>query len=67
MGMKEKLDAQHEYTLMEIRLSAEDVKSYVRDEVKKVEKRVSRLEHLCSYVSGGIGAVVLYLKYGPKH
>jgi hypothetical protein len=66
MSRKEEEKARHEYTLMEIRLSAEDVKEYVRGEVKKVEKRVSRLEHLCSYVSGIIGAGILYIKYGHK-
>jgi len=65
MSRKDEEKARHEYTLMEIRLSAEDVKEYVRDEVGKVSRRVTRMEHLCSYVTGAIGAAIMYVKYGP--
>ena len=63
MGMKEKLDAQHEYTLMEIRLSAEDVKEYVRQEIKCIDKRLSSLEHWRTFLVGGWAGIMAYFGF----
>ncbi len=73
MSRKEEEKARHEYTLMEMRLMGEDIKSDNRQllaelcdkQISPLEKRTSSLEHWRTSIAGGFAVVLAYLKYGP--
>ena len=75
MNKGEKIEAEkrrHEYFLMEIRLSAEDVKEDMRQQISVVIKdhilpikgRISTLEHWRTGIIGGAGAILAWFKFG---
>ena len=75
MNKGERLEAakkQHEYTLMEIRLSAEDVKEDMRQQINTVIKdhilpikgRISTLEHWRTGIIAGATAIIAWFKFG---
>ena len=67
MSKKDEERQRHEYMLMEIRLSAEDVKEYVREAIKPLDKRVTSLEHWRTKIHGiavAITGIATYIKGG---
>lgn len=60
----------HEYTLMEVRLTGEDIKNNIAEKIDKrikpLEDRVTSLEHWRTLLLGGWGAIIAWFKFGDK-
>jgi len=64
---KEEMKRQHEYTLMEFRLGEQRIIDEVKEHVaEKYGKRITRLEHWRTFLTGAFIGITSWLKMGHR-